>query len=92
MKLKDLLKVLCSQKRVVITVLGYFKESKKYYSFYTAFNEEGSETGVIDIKKLNPELLDFDVKSVNVYRTGEVGLWIDVIQWLDDFTGEEPYL
>ena len=74
----------------MITVLGYFKESKKYYSFYTAFDEEGSETGVIDTEKLNPELLEFDVKNVDVHRTGEV--WINVIEWLNDFTGEESYL
>ena len=90
MKLKDLIKILYSQKRVVITVLGYFKKSKKYYSFYTAFDEEGSETGVIDIKKLGPEILDFDVKSIDVHRNGEV--WIDVVEWLDDFTREKPYL
>lgn len=90
MKLKDLLKVLYSRTRVVITVLGYFKESKRYYSFYTAFNEEGSETGVICTEILNPEILEYDVKQIDVHKNGE--LWIDVIEWLDDITGEEPYL
>lgn len=90
MKLKDLLKVLYSQKRVVITVLRYFRESKKYYSFYTAFDEEDSETVELFTEILRPEILEYDVKQINVHESGE--LWIDVVEWLDDITGEEPYL
>lgn len=84
MKLRDLIqKLVISNERLVITALAYEKGSKKYYSFRTAMdilpNCFDTKTA---LEILSDEELDCDVKSVSIY-SGK-GVWIDIIEWVDD--------
>ena len=66
-----------------VTVVGYFKNSKKYYSFYTYYDKKGLD---IDYFKDAPNnILDYEVDRFGFVKDM---LSIDVIEWIDDFEEE----
>ena len=85
MTLKDLQNIWRGQEIAHITVLAYYKKSKKYYSFATLVDPEDHNTfrtmDLGDIGKL-------EVKSVYVDEYAFVWgcIRIDVIEWIDEET------
>lgn len=77
MTLGDLIRVTREDQIRRITILGYYKKSKKYYSFCTRFDRETGDTDLHSCWGL----LNNEVKSVLV---GMGDLDVDVIEWIDD--------
>ena len=77
MVLSDLIKVAREDQIRRITVLGYYKTSKKYYSFRTAFDREYGD----NLHDCACGLFNNEVKSILV---GHGDLDIDLIEWIDD--------
>lgn len=84
MTLRDLKKVWVNKTPVCITALGYFKNSKKYYSFRTLDWDRSINTFT---EEKDEYVLDLQIKSIDFYN-GK--LYIEVIEWINDGIDEEP--
>lgn len=78
MTLRDLQKVWFERTPVCITVLAYFKNSKKYYSFRNV-DWNRSITSFTDV--MDKYLLDLQIKFIDL---SDGKLYITVIEWIDD--------
>lgn len=77
MTLKDLTRVIRGNPRVNVTVLAYFKESKKYYSFRTVIDDERIRNIISD-----EYLMGLNVNAVDFYNDK---LFIDLVEFIDVF-------
>lgn len=90
MTLKELRKVFDRNVRIHLTALGYYKESKKYYSFMTIYSYDddvnfSNEDAFSDDKWfMNCEVKNVRIDDIHLYTTA----WIDIIEWIEG-TGEE---
>lgn len=82
MTLRELFKKLSvdNNTRVVVTVLGYFKGTNRYYSFYTYYDKNGLDKKAFEEAPNN--ILDCEIMSIDVHP-GSSNLWIDVKQYTE---------
>ena len=90
MTLKELRKVFDRNIRINLTVLGYYKETKKYYSFMTIYDyDDNVNFSNEDAFSDDKWFMDCEVKSIRIDDIHlYTAVWIDIIEWIEG-SGEE---